>query len=151
MTVEHRFSSRLAVLDVSQKSPVVEPDPLGGGWRQGRTPGCVGSVHGVRVYTEQTPGRDPGETHRPVTIPMRRPSSKKRQLTASSKTYDFELYWELQLCQVHFLGQAATGCTARPHCRLAVLQLLAIVHYYSSLCLARQHSVARCTPSNCRF
>ena len=59
--------------------------------------------------------------------PTSLPLTWKRQLTASSKTYAIESYRESESIRVHPLGEAATGCIERPICRLAALQLLAIV------------------------
>jgi len=49
-----------------------------------------------------------------------------------------DMFIEHRGMSIRLAGEVATGRTARPICRLAALQLLAIASYYSSLCLARQ-------------
>ena len=58
--------------------------------------------------------------------------------TALCTTYCVEVNGDSQPDQIHLTGEAATGPIARPLCRLAALQLLAIACYYSSSCLARR-------------
>ncbi len=53
--------------------------------------------------------------------------------------------------KVDFLGDAATRCIARPLCRLAALQLLAIGRLTCRRALPGSKYDARYTPSNCRF